>query len=376
MNDWPPQPPRAGDEVDLGLAHRFRLRHLIGKSTFGSVWEAQWLQTGTEVALKLARDLPAGDRRQVRLAQALAREAEALRELRHGHVARFMAAGTFRGQPALVLERLHETLESARRRAAAPAVAPLAALGWLRQIAEGVAAVHRAGWRHLDLKPSNVLLTAPGSLGGRAKLVDFGNCRRAAEAEHGLLGTVGWMAPEQLCAAVRGTRGSVYRTDTRTDVHGLGLLLFYLLTGTPTRFARWQRDHRPRLEDAAAQWQEPQGGFSAADEAQLTAVLAQRAAAPPPVASGPAPTITPDSAATWLADELAPTAAPCAPAPAIGPARHVQPDAATPGDLAALLRALLAHAPEDRPPDADAACALVDQAITALHALPRARPAA
>jgi serine/threonine protein kinase len=107
------------------------------------------------------------------------------------------------------------------------------AVEYAQQIAEGLAAAHEKGVVHRDLKPENLLLTA----GGKVKILDFGLARQAAGVGTGdtssptlarttepgtVLGTVGYMAPEQ----VRGEPA-----DHRADVFALGTVLYEMLGG-------------------------------------------------------------------------------------------------------------------------------------------------
>jgi serine/threonine-protein kinase len=96
------------------------------------------------------------------------------------------------------------------------------ALGLIDPVLAGLAAAHQAGIVHRDVKPENVLITADG----RVKVVDFGLARASAAAGNTragvIIGSVAYLAPEQVTGAV---------TDARTDVYAAGIVLFEMLTG-------------------------------------------------------------------------------------------------------------------------------------------------
>ncbi len=93
----------------------------------------------------------------------------------------------------------------------------------LIHVASGLEAIHAHQIVHRDCKPGNILI----DLQGTARIIDFGICRNIHEntvtSEHGLLGTLSWMSPEQLTDA--------QKVDARSDLYSLGVIAYVLLTG-------------------------------------------------------------------------------------------------------------------------------------------------
>ena len=197
----------------------YRLTRLLGEGGMGAVWEATHELTGGQVALKVVQGL---DHEGLARFQ---REARTLAGLDHPHLVRVHAAQLEGARPYLVQELLEGGSLADAVRGGPLEVERARELA--RQVAEGVAAAHRAGVLHRDLKPDNVLLTAEG----QAKVADFGLAgvsqasRERLTRTGAVLGTPAYMAPEQAVDA--------RAADERADVYGLGGLLYVMLTGVP-----------------------------------------------------------------------------------------------------------------------------------------------
>ncbi len=206
--------PSQGQPLDTGLAPggrvgSYRLLEVAGVGGMGQVWKARDTALQRTVALKLLT---------LTSADALARfrrEALLAADLQHPHIAQVYAFVESR-PPAIAMQYIDGVPLS---RYGGDSVARLA------DAAEAVHCAHERGVLHRDLKPSNLLV----DIGGRVFVVDFGLGRRISADEDltrsgTLLGTPGYMAPEQV-------NGS--GADARTDVYGLGATLYALLAGRP-----------------------------------------------------------------------------------------------------------------------------------------------
>ena len=195
----------------------------------GEVYRARDNRLGRDVAIKVLRDPVARDPASRQYFEA---EARTLARLSHPHICALYDVGDHRDLGFLVMEYLEgETL--ADRLAAGP-LPPGDALRYAIEIADALAWAHRHSLIHRDIKPSNIMLTRSG-----AKLLDFGLARlleadppgpgaslvtsdRVSSGERTIIGTVQYMAPEQLDGG---------ETDARTDLFAFGLLVYKMLTG-------------------------------------------------------------------------------------------------------------------------------------------------
>ena len=191
----------------------------LGRGAMGVVYEGR---SGAErVALKvLLGELSEQDLRRFQ------REAEACAQLRHPNLVGFRGAGSSQGRPYLVLEFLEGPTLAERLRQGPLETSAACAL--VASLARGLGAAHALGVLHRDVKPENVILVG----GERPVLTDFGLARVEGRALERLtktgevLGTPSYMAPEQ-------ADGDPRQIDARTDVYGLGALLYVVLTGRP-----------------------------------------------------------------------------------------------------------------------------------------------
>jgi serine/threonine protein kinase len=149
------------------------------------------------------------------------REGQALARVRSPYVAQCYSAERHGDCPFLVVEyiRGQNLAELQRHRPMSLAQA----LEIVSQLAEGLAAVHACGLLHRDIKPGNILIGDDG----KPRLVDFGLATTLASDDLAKIsGTPAYMAPEQ-------ARGDAERIDARTDLFGLGAVLYELVTGRP-----------------------------------------------------------------------------------------------------------------------------------------------
>lgn len=207
------------DTVEPHLdADRFVLQGRIGAGNHGVVFRALDRQLGRTVAIKRFSHFLADDPRAMR---RITREVETLARVSHPHVVTVhdlvrMPDGDGEVTPHLVMELVEGT--SLRDLLAQRGPSPRSVTVVLG-VLEGLAACHRAGILHLDIKPANVLVTPSGGI----KIVDFGIARAASDATATVAGTPHYMAPEQYDG----------RADERSDVYSVGCLLFECLTGRP-----------------------------------------------------------------------------------------------------------------------------------------------
>jgi serine/threonine protein kinase/tetratricopeptide (TPR) repeat protein len=203
----------------------------LGAGGMGEVYRARDTRLGRDVAIKVLPAEFAADPERLRRFEV---EARAVAALSHPNVLAVYDVGTHEAIPYLVTELLEG--DSLRDRLRAGGLTVRKAVETAVQIAQGLAAAHEKGIVHRDLKPANVFITKEGYV----KILDFGLARltqsktpagpyaktvsdEPATETGAVLGTMGYMSPEQL-------RGEP--ADTRSDIFSFGCVLYEMLAGT------------------------------------------------------------------------------------------------------------------------------------------------
>lgn len=215
----------SGDRESALLFPGFEIITLLGRGGMGAVYLARQASLDRDVALKVLNHELASH---PLFLERLEREARVMARLRHPNIVAVHDFQRSDGSAAIVMEFIEGgSLRDWMRQH--PYGAPVdEALDMMRQIAAGLAAAHAAGVVHRDIKPENILRDHQCI----ARLTDFGLAMPLSGDPTRLtltgttVGTVDYMAPEQL-------RGS--EVDARADIYALGVLLYEMLTGHTPR---------------------------------------------------------------------------------------------------------------------------------------------
>ena len=205
------------------VAERFEIEARIATGGMGVVYRARDRVHGGHVAIKVLL----GDQTDVAAAKRFDREARILLGLRHDHIVRYVAHGVADdGVPYLAMEWLAG--EDLTAQLARGPLGIASTIRLLDRIAGALAVAHASGIAHRDIKPSNIFLR--GGLVDNATLIDFGLAYVLERSERftlsgAVLGTIGYMAPEQTSGTIAG--------DARGDVFALGCVAYHCLTGEP-----------------------------------------------------------------------------------------------------------------------------------------------
>jgi hypothetical protein len=209
-----------GDAVVLGDNQPFgpyRIVRLLGRGGMGEVYEAEHLDTGRRVALKLLRGRI--DRREDR--DRFLREGQLAASISDPHTVYVFGSEEIEGMPVISMQLVPGGTLKDRVSQGGPMLVPDAVAAIL-DIVSGLDAAASAGILHRDIKPSNCFIDADGNV----KVGDFGLSIPVSGrgAEGTFMGTPQFASPEQL-------RGEAL--DVRSDIYAVGATLHYLLTGAP-----------------------------------------------------------------------------------------------------------------------------------------------
>ncbi|MFO0814359.1 MAG: serine/threonine-protein kinase [Gemmatales bacterium] len=195
---------------------------ILGQGGMGAVYQARQLRLDRLVALKI---LPKVAGQEAEFANRFAREARAMARLNHPNIVNIHDYGDKAGWCYFIMEYVDGV--NLRQAIQAKSVEPKEAMSIVGQVCDALQYAHQEGVVHRDIKPENILLDKRG----RVKIADFGLAKllggstlsRHLTATNQVMGTVGYMAPEQM----EGSR----EVDQRADIFSLGVVFYELLTG-------------------------------------------------------------------------------------------------------------------------------------------------
>jgi len=213
---------------------RFDILRLIARGGMGEVYVARDAVLGRDLALKILRQDVTWDANRL---ERFVQEARAASALNHPHLIAIYDIGesapkrdgVAQGPPVLYIAMELVAGETLRKAIEARRLEIKQALEYLVQVVDALGAAHTAGVIHRDLKPENLMIAD----GGYAKVLDFGVAKLRADLSPGMsqdesapsaaiIGTVGYMSPEQVQAKP---------LDPRTDIFSFGCVLYEVVTG-------------------------------------------------------------------------------------------------------------------------------------------------
>lgn len=212
----------------------YRVIEKIGTGAATTVYRARCMRSGSDYAVKVVKVREPEDMKIVELMRDEHAVGSAVDHpvIRKTYEFRLLRRLT-RVHGALLFMEYVPGMSMSDRAFSAPIVE---LLGQFARVADGLNAMHRAGFVHADLKPGNILVTPDHDV----KLIDFGQSSKLGEPKPRVQGTIDYMAPEQATQS---------RIDQRTDVFGLGATLHRILTGkpVPTEMNQTVNPHTHRL---------------------------------------------------------------------------------------------------------------------------------
>ncbi|XP_024970544.1 mitogen-activated protein kinase kinase kinase 5-like isoform X1 [Cynara cardunculus var. scolymus] len=200
---------------------------LLGRGTYGSVYEATNRETGSLCALKEVDVIP-DDTKSSECIRQLEQEIKVLRNLEHPNIVQYLGSEVVEDKFCIYLEHVHPGSISKYVRERCGAVTESVVRNFTRHILSGLAYLHSKKTVHRDIKGANLLVDSSGVV----KLADFGLAKHLSPhvIDLSLKGTPHWMAPEVLQAAMR--KDTNEHTYTM-DIWSLGCTVIEMVTGKP-----------------------------------------------------------------------------------------------------------------------------------------------
>lgn len=212
--------------VERVVAGKYRLDRRLGTGSMGAVYEAWDLRLARAVALKVMVGRLFGKKAAQRRFE---REAQILARLDHENIVGIHDFGTLEGGGAYIVMQYLPGTNLRKDLARLRSIPADVGVRWIDQLLAGVEAAHDQGVIHRDLKPENVLVARPPGLRETVKIVDFGLAKLWEGSDPSpitiagtVVGTVGYMAPEQMMGE---------EVDGRTDIFALGVIVLEGLNG-------------------------------------------------------------------------------------------------------------------------------------------------
>ncbi|MCM0618376.1 Stk1 family PASTA domain-containing Ser/Thr kinase [Paenarthrobacter sp. TYUT067] len=210
------QEPMQDHLIGTTVDGRYTVRSRLARGGMSTVYLATDQRLERDVALKVLHPHLAND---PTFLERLSREAKAAASLSHPHIVGVLDQGEDGHIAYLVMEYVkgHTLRDTLGEQGPLP---PRLALALIDPVIEGLAAAHRSGLIHRDVKPENVLIADDG----RIKVGDFGLARAisANTSTGALIGTVAYLAPELVLGQP---------ADARSDIYSAGIMLYEMLTG-------------------------------------------------------------------------------------------------------------------------------------------------
>lgn len=214
--------------VERTIDGKYRLERLLGRGGMGAVYEATDLRLDRKIAIKIMLGSMFGDRTALRRFE---REARASARLNHPNIITVYDYGVTGAEGAYLVMELVNGINMRSAIEKQKVVAPALAAEWFDQVLEGMKAAHKSGIVHRDLKPENILISKSENESTNIKILDFGLAKvlqldladqKTMTARGTVLGTFGYMSPEQL---------SGEEVDERSDIFAIGVMVVEALTG-------------------------------------------------------------------------------------------------------------------------------------------------